>query len=43
MNVGIVTDKIYIDKKVLWDVSGQHSNDQPEGKYNFICRMAVTM
>jgi hypothetical protein len=43
MNVGIVTDKIYVDKKVCWDVSGQHSNDQPEGKYNFICRMAVTI
>jgi hypothetical protein len=33
MNVGIVTDKLYVDKEVLWDVSGQHSNDQPEGKY----------
>jgi hypothetical protein len=31
MNVGIVTDKLYVDKKVHWDVSGQHSNDQPEG------------
>jgi hypothetical protein len=32
MNVGIVTDKLYVDKEVCWDVSGQHSNDQPEGK-----------
>jgi hypothetical protein len=36
MNVGIVTDKLYVDKKVCWDVSGQHENHQPEGKYNFI-------
>jgi hypothetical protein len=32
MNVGIVTDKLYIDKEVCWDVSGQHGNDQPGGK-----------
>jgi hypothetical protein len=32
MNVGIVTDKIYVDKEVCWDVSGQHGNDQPGGK-----------
>jgi hypothetical protein len=31
MNVAIVTDKIYVDKEVNWDVSGQHGNDQPEG------------
>ncbi|EFX62449.1 hypothetical protein DAPPUDRAFT_229984, partial [Daphnia pulex] len=30
MNVGIVTDKLYVDKEVRWDVSGQHGNDQPE-------------
>jgi hypothetical protein len=43
MNVGVVTDKLYVDKEVHWDVSGQHGNDQPEGKYNFICRIVVTM
>jgi hypothetical protein len=43
MNVGIVTDKLYVDKEVCWDVSGQHGNHQPEGKYNFICLIAVTM
>jgi hypothetical protein len=43
LNVGIVTDKLYVDKEVRWDVSGQHGNDQPKGKYNFICRIAVTM
>jgi hypothetical protein len=46
MNVGIVTDKLYVDKEVRWDVSGQHDNngnDQPEGKYNYICRVAFTM
>jgi hypothetical protein len=32
MNVAIVTDKLYILKEVHWDVSGQHGNDQPEGK-----------
>jgi hypothetical protein len=31
MNVAIVTDKLYVDKEVCWDVSGQHGNDQPEG------------
>jgi hypothetical protein len=43
LNVGIVTNKLYVDKEVHWDISGQHGNDQPEGKYNFICRIAVTM
>jgi hypothetical protein len=43
MNVAIVTDKLYVGKEVHWDVSGQHGNDHPEGKYNFICRIAVTM
>jgi hypothetical protein len=31
MNVGIVTDKLYVDKEVCWDVSGQHGNDHLEG------------
>jgi hypothetical protein len=43
MNVGIVTDKLYVDKEVCWDVSGQHGNDQPEGKYNFNCRIGPIM
>jgi hypothetical protein len=33
MNVGIVTDKLYVDKEVHWDVSGQNSNNQGEYKY----------
>ncbi len=33
MNVGIVTDKLYVDKEVCWDVSGQNSNNQGEYKY----------
>jgi hypothetical protein len=36
MNLGIVTDKIYVDKEVCWDVSGQHRNDQLEGKINIL-------
>jgi hypothetical protein len=34
MNVGIVTDKIYVDKEVCWDVSGQNSISQGEYKYH---------